>query len=56
MGKTYYTILQDMVQDRGAEVSLISPSGSMTFKQYLEGVDRLAVGLNKMGVKSGERV
>lgn len=56
MDSTYYAMIRAMAAQRAEELALIGPSGSMTFSEYLESVDRLASGLLARGIASGERV
>jgi acyl-CoA synthetase (AMP-forming)/AMP-acid ligase II len=56
MERNFYSILEEVSRMRGSDPALISPSGSLSFQQYLERVNLLAKGLQSNDVVSGERI
>lgn len=51
-----YQMFQDNVQAAGENPAFITASGTVTYHQFLDRVDRLAAGYTARGIKKGDRV
>jgi long-chain acyl-CoA synthetase len=51
-----YGILRRNARAGGDRIALITDGRRITYREFLEGTDRVAAGLNGAGVKSGDRV